>query len=174
MIELGDILREMGQQKWVGIATETSLDDVKLATYEAGIYEDYRGSKSFTQDELRQLIREGMVQKVGNVKTAQEGAVRLRPKNDYPHAMDVDRTRAAYEAVENGEIPESFDPDVIFWNAHDHERVDIEVVGWTDDSLADELIRFEDGSVESLPTVVQAMKEGVWILMTPQTEAEIV
>lgn len=168
MIEMGDMLREMGSKGWIGIATTTTLDEATVAQYEGGAYESYQDSTTFTHDELRKLIRDGFIEKIGNVGDAEKGAVRFRAGDDQSYSMDVEGTQAVYEAAENGESPDAIDTDSVFWNAHSHEVVRIDTLGWEDDNLASDLIRFEDGSVESTSTVSQALQEGVWILMKPR------
>lgn len=167
MIEVGDILREMGSNDIMWVATDTDYEEVRVARYGKRVYSHYIESTVHSHDEIRDLIRDGMVNKVGSVET--DGVINLGGDDWY--SMDVERTKNVYNSIEDsGERP-SFD-DGIFWNAHEVKSLQVKSVGWEDDTLADELIRFEDDSVEALPTVAEAMKHGILVFMTePREEA---
>lgn len=169
MIELGDVLKEMGSHgRWYGVATESTLDKTTVAKYENGMYDGYIGTSIYEHDELRQLIRNGHIKKVGHVESSQQAAVPIETGNAEWHKMDAERTRAVYEADESGDTPDTLGDDGhLLWNTVEESIARVDSFGWNDDSLADELIRFEDGSVESFSTVVQAMREGVLVLMRP-------
>lgn len=167
MIELGDIFREMGSESWAGLATNTSLDEVRIARYEVGVYEVFRGSEIYTQGELRSLIRDGHIQKIGNAENNAHVII-----SGSLQGMDLETTRSVYESVDDGDMPVAIGEDTIFWDTHNYEAMEIDTIGWEDENLADELIRFENGVVEPYTKLAQAMKEGIWVIMSPVKEEE--
>lgn len=168
MIELGDIITfNRGSDARWGVATEADFEELRIARYQE-MYRSYQGSSVYTQDQIRDLLRSGPISKRKNVEEDTLGSMKLGNKNSVSLRMDVEATERVYEAVESGEYPSFLSSSTVVWDACNGTSVEIEEVGWEHDTLADDLIKLKDGSVESYTTVAEAMKRGIWILM--QTE----
>lgn len=162
MIELGDVFN-VSARNTIALATESTLDHVRLTTYSGKVYNSREGCDTFKHDEVRDMIRSDYYRKIGNVDEDVSGVMFAGKE----YRMDVDRTEKVYSYKEGEMNLTPLLGDIAFRDTHNNEMVFIESVGWEDSSLSDDLIRLQSGGVEPVSTVVQAMKEGVWILMTP-------
>lgn len=168
MIEVGDALKEMASGQWYGVVTESTLEKTTVAKFEYAMYVEYLGTSIYDHDEIRQLIRNGHVEAIDSMNEARAVTVAVGAHNDRRYTMDGERTRAVYQAAESGCTPDTLaSGERLFWNTAEQATACVDTLGWNDDTLADELVRFQDGSVESFPTIAQAMREGVLILMCP-------
>lgn len=155
MIEVGDAIRIMRTGELM-LATDSDLDGVTFVRFKDGVFGNRTQTHHFNQSEVRDGIRDG----VYNPDAPSD-------RFDYldGYQFDSERTQKIYDEVESGNFP-SFQEGDRFWNTVDCEPVHVHEVGWeTESGIAEDLIRFDDGSVESYTTVVEAMREGIWLLV---------
>jgi hypothetical protein len=165
MLEMGDTLKEIGSHgRWWGVVVVSEIEDVKVAQYEKDAFVSYIDTISYRHEEIRSLIRNGHIARIGNVRNASLASV----FHDSSYSIDIDTMKGLYE--DDGLSGWSSLPrNSVFWDTVQEEVVEVEVVGSRDDTLSDELLRFTDGSVESITTVEQAMRKGIWVLLTPDS-----
>lgn len=161
MIELGDVLKtRRGNESMYVVTEKRGLAEVRLVEYE-GAGGKYRGNEVWEQAELRSQIRNGNYDNVGNVTELPEAVIDI---SEGKFKVDLEATQDAYADAESDESGGSLDSDTLFFDTHNKRLIRVEELGWESESLADDLVRFDVG-VESYSTVVQAMQEGIWLLV---------
>jgi len=172
MIELGDVLQGKRGERFVGLVTEADLEEVRVAKFDR-LYNNYQGSEQFEQGFIRARIRDGVFHKNGHADELSEAVATRQMESESgefsgstAYKFDSTGTESVYRHLKAGENPKALDSNAVLFDAHSSQWRTVVEAGWRSDGLADDLLRMGDDSIESVSTVVQAMREGLWLLMT--------